>query len=512
MAKQKSAISPTRSENYPEWYQQVLGAADLAENSGVRGCMVIKPWGFALWENIKRELDAELKRTGHKNAYFPLLIPLSYIEKEAEHVEGFAKECAVVTHHRLEPGEDGKLVPAGPLEEPLIVRPTSETIIGESFSRWVESHRDLPLLINQWANVVRWEMRTRMFLRTAEFLWQEGHTVHANAEDAVKETRLIHQLYVQLAQELLAIPVIAGEKTPAERFPGADSTLTIEAMMQDRKALQAGTAHFLGQNFSKSNNIQFTDKDDALKLAWTTSWGVSTRLIGGMIMAHSDDDGFVCPPRVAPAHVVLIPILFRAEAPEQVEAYCEALAADLRKQTYHGRPIEVEIDTRDVSGGEKLWGWVKKGIPLRVEIGPRDIASGSVFVGRRDRTPKEKQSVARDAFINSIAATLDEIQNGLFERALAFQKENTRIVNAKDKFIKFFTPKTKPGAPTPIHGGFAVAHFCGDPDLEEQIKKEHGVTIRCVPAAGQLEGTDEEGKCIFTGKPSKQRVLFAKAY
>ncbi len=512
MAQAKTAITPTREENYPEWYQQVIAAADLAESSGVRGCMVIKPWGLSLWENIKVVLDKRFKETGHKNAYFPLFIPVSYLAKEAEHVEGFAKECAVITHHRLEAGPNGGLVPAGPLEEPLVVRPTSETIIGESFSKWVESHRDLPLLINQWANVVRWEMRTRMFLRTAEFLWQEGHTAHATAEEAMEETRRMHEIYVELAERVLAIPVIAGAKSPAERFPGAEDTFTIEAMMQDRKALQAGTAHFLGQNFAKSSNIRFTDKDDHLKYAWTTSWGVSTRLIGGVIMTHSDDDGFVCPPRIAPAHVVILPILFKAENPDAVLEYCRKLAAELSAQTYAGRPIEVEVDNREASGGDKLWGWIKKGIPLRVEIGPRDIASDTVFVGRRDKPTKEKKSVARAEFVAEISNILADIQTGLFERAKAFRAEHTRVINAKDKFFKFFSATSEPGKPTPIHGGFALAHFCGDPELEEQIKKEHGITVRCIPAPGQLEGTDEEGKCIFTGKPSKQRVLWAKAY
>jgi prolyl-tRNA synthetase len=512
MAKQSNAISPTRSENYPEWYLQVIAAADMAENSGVRGCMVIKPWGLSIWENIRTILDKRLKETGHKNAYFPLFIPVSYLAKEAQHVDGFAKECAVITHHRLEAGPDGTLVPAGPLEEPLVVRPTSETIIGESFSRWVQSHRDLPLLINQWANVVRWEMRTRMFLRTTEFLWQEGHTAHATAEDAMEETRRMHDIYVELAEKVLAMPVIAGEKTATERFPGADATFTIEAMMQDRKALQAGTAHFLGQNFSKSANIRFTDKDDLLKLAWTTSWGVSTRLIGGVIMTHSDDDGLICPPRIAPAHVVLLPILFKAEDPEAIREYCEKLAAELRNTTYAGRSIEVEIDTRDVGGGEKLWSWIKKGVPVRVEVGPRDIASDSVFVGRRDQPHKDKKSLSRKEFVETLPAVLEDIQTQLFARAKAFRDENTRTINAKDKFLKFFNAVTEPGKPTPIHGGFALAHFCGDAALEEEIKKEYGVTIRCIPAPGQLEGSHEPGKCIFTGKPSAQRVLFAKAY
>jgi prolyl-tRNA synthetase len=512
MAEAKTAITPTRAENYPEWYQQVIGAADLAENSGVRGCMVIKPWGLSVWENIKRELDAKLKATGHKNAYFPLFIPVSYLAKEAQHVEGFAKECAVITHHRLEAGPDGTLVPAGKLDEPLVVRPTSETIIGESFSRWVESHRDLPLLINQWANVVRWEMRTRMFLRTTEFLWQEGHTAHATAEDALRETHLIHGIYRELAEQVLAMPVVTGEKTAAERFPGADNTFTIEAMMQDRKALQAGTAHFLGQNFAKSSNIRFTDKDDQLKFAWTTSWGVSTRLVGGIIMTHSDDDGFVCPPRLAPTHVVILPILGKAESPAAILEYCDSLAAELRALTFAGYPVEVEVDTRELSGGEKSWSWIKKGAPVRVEVGPRDMAKNAVFVARRDRPHKDKQGVDRAQFVQTLPALLQEIQDGLLARAKAFRAEHTRSIDSEKDFIDYFTAAAKPGQPTPIHGGFALAHFCGDPALEERIKKEHGVTVRCIPAADQLPNTHEAGKCIFTGAPSAQRLLWAKAY
>src|SRR6476469_9690465 len=339
MAKQPmSAISPTRAENYPEWYQQVVKAADLAENSDVRGCMVIKPWGYALWENIQHVLDGMFKATGHVNAYFPLFIPVSYLEKEAAHVEGFAKECAVVTHHRLE-ARNGKLVPVGELEEPLVVRPTSETIIGASFAKWVQSYRDLPLLINQWANVVRWEMRTRLFLRTAEFLWQEGHTAHATKDQAVEETMKMLGVYAEFAENYMAMPVIQGEKTAGERFPGAVSTFCIEAMMQDGKALQAGTSHFLGQNFSKASGIQFTDEANKLEHAWTTSWGVSTRLVGGMIMSHADDDGMICPPRLAPAHAVILPVAQKAEDRTRVLDYCRALQKELRAQTYAGAPV-----------------------------------------------------------------------------------------------------------------------------------------------------------------------------
>lgn len=512
MAQAKSAITPTRAENYPEWYLQVVAAADLAEASGVRGCMVIKPWGLSIWENIKRELDERFKATGHKNAYFPLFIPVSYLAREAEHVEGFAKECAVVTHHRLEAGPEGGLVPAGPLEEPLVVRPTSETIIGESFSRWVQSHRDLPLLINQWANVVRWEMRTRMFLRTTEFLWQEGHTAHATEQEAVEETLKMHRVYHKVAEEVLGLAVLGGRKTASERFPGAVDTYTIEAMMQDRKALQAGTSHFLGQNFARSNEIRFTDRDDQLKYAWTTSWGVSTRLVGAIIMAHSDDDGFVCPPRLAPVHVAILPVLFNAEQPEQVLAACRELADQLRTCSYAGRPMEVEVDARDVGGGEKNWSWIKKGVPLRIELGPRDIASDSVMLSRRDRSHKEKKSLSRAELLATVADLLTEIQAGLLERTRAFRAEHLRVINDKDKFVRFFTPKVQPQAPTPIHGGFALSHFCGDDEIEERIKKEHGVTIRCILNPGQLDGVDEPGRCIFTGKPSPRRVLWAKAY
>ena len=352
MAKQaQTAISPTRVEDYPEWYQQVVKAADLAETSPVRGCMVIKPWGYAIWENIQRDLDRRFKETGHKNAYFPLFIPMSFLQKEADHVEGFAKECAVVTHSRLEADENGKLQPAGPLEEPLIVRPTSETIIGELFSKWVQSYRDLPLLINQWANVVRWEMRTRLFLRTAEFLWQEGHTVHATAEEAMEETRKMLEVYADFAENFMAMPVLTGEKTEAERFPGADATFAIEAMMQDRKALQAGTSHFLGQNFAKSSNIKYLSAEGKEEFAWTTSWGVSTRLIGGLIMTHSDDDGLALPPRIAPSHVVIIPVTPKEETRQQVLDYCLELKSQLEAQNYLDGRIRVEFDDRDLRGG-----------------------------------------------------------------------------------------------------------------------------------------------------------------
>ncbi|MBP5232510.1 MAG: proline--tRNA ligase, partial [Planctomycetes bacterium] len=357
-----TAITPTRADDYPEWYQQVVKAADLAENSDVRGCMVIKPWGYSLWENMRDGLDRMFRDTGHQNAYFPLFIPLSYLEKEAEHVDGFAKECAVVTQHRLKGDGNGHLVPDGELEEPLIVRPTSETIIGATYAKWVQSYRDLPILCNQWANVVRWEMRTRLFLRTAEFLWQEGHTVHETEREAWEETRRMLDVYKQFAEEYMAMSVITGEKTPGERFPGAVSTLCIEAMMQDRKALQAGTSHFLGQNFARASNIQFQSREGKIETAWTTSWGVSTRLIGGMIMTHADDNGMVMPPRLAPLHVVILPILRNDADAAKVMAYCEETAARLRAQSYAGAPLKVKIDARDLNSGEKGWQWIKKGV------------------------------------------------------------------------------------------------------------------------------------------------------
>ncbi len=508
MSKAKTAITPTREENYAEWYQQVIAGADLAENSPVRGCMIIRPWGFTLWENMQRALDDMFKATGHENAYFPLFIPLSFLQKEAAHVEGFATECAVVTHHRLEADADGKLVPTGELEEPLVVRPTSETIIGDAFSRWVQSYRDLPLLINQWANVVRWEMRTRLFLRTAEFLWQEGHTAHATRDEAVEETMRMLDVYADFAENWMAMPVIKGEKTEAERFPGADRTFCIEAMMHDRKALQSGTSHFLGQNFSRASGIQFLGADGTQQYAWTTSWGVSTRLIGGLIMTHGDDDGFVLPPKLAPQHVVIIPIFRSDDEKGRVLDYCRKLAAELRAQKFNDAPVRVLVDEREERGGEKVWQWVRRGVPLRLEIGPRDIDKDCVFAARRDRAPKDKQSIARGEFVASIAATLQSVQDGLFERAKAYRTEHTRQIDSRDEFYAFFaSPRVAENAPTPIHGGFALTHFSGEVELEKKIKDELSVTVRCIP----LEKS-EPGTCPFTGKPSPQRVVWAKAY
>ncbi len=502
----KSAITPTRNEDYPEWYQQVIKAADLAENSPVRGCMVIKPWGYMLWENIQRVLDGMFKDTGHKNAYFPLFIPKSFLEKEAQHVEGFAKECAVVTHHRLEAGPDGTLIPAGKLEEPLIVRPTSETIIGAMFSKWVQSYRDLPLLINQWANVVRWEMRTRLFLRTAEFLWQEGHTAHATMQEAREETMQMLEVYVKFAEEYMAMPVIKGEKTEGERFPGAVSTYCIEALMQDCKALQAGTSHFLGQNFSKASDIKFLNPAGNEEYAWTTSWGVSTRLIGGLIMTHGDDDGLIVPPRLAPSHIVILPIMHNDGSGDDVIDYCEKLAKQLKDVWYAERKLVVEVDKREGRGGDKVWSWIKKGVPIYLEIGPRDIANDSVFVGRRDKNRKERYVQPKNEFIAQVANVLDDIQKCLFEKAKAFRNENTKRIDSKDDFYTFFTSKNK--EKPEIHGGFAYSHWNGTAEVEKIVKNDLNVTIRCIP----LDTLEEDGKCIITGQPSKRRVLWAKSY
>ncbi len=506
MGKQaKTAITPTREENFSEWYQQVVKASDMAERSPVRGCMVIKPWGYALWENIMAGMDGMFKRTGVKNAYFPLFIPLSFLEKEAEHVEGFAKECAVVTHHRLEKGSEGNLVPSGKLAEPLVVRPTSETIIGHSFSNWVSSYRDLPLLINQWANVVRWEMRTRIFLRTSEFLWQEGHTAHASETEAVERTKMMLDVYADFSEQYLAMPVIKGRKSSSERFPGAVDTLCIEAMMQDRKALQAGTSHFLGQNFSKASGIKFQTAEETEEYAWTTSWGASTRMIGGVIMTHGDDDGVIMPPRVSPAHVVLLPIVRKPEDRSKVMEFTEALSAALRDIRYHENYIGVEIDDRDI-GGARGWDWIKKGIPVRVEIGPRDIAEDSVFMGRRDKAYKEKTSLKRDAFLNSITLILDEIQNNIYNKAMEFRDSNTVEITDKDRFYSYFTPED-PENPE-IHGGFAVSRWCGNEACESSVKEDLSVTIRCLP----FDAVGESGKCICCGSDAANTAIFSKAY
>ncbi|MDZ4182752.1 MAG: proline--tRNA ligase, partial [Candidatus Cloacimonadaceae bacterium] len=480
----------SREENYAEWYQQVIKAADLAENSDVRGCMVIKPWGYAIWENIQRNLDEMFRETGHRNAYFPLFIPKSYFEKEAEHVQGFAKECAVVTHSRLEDDGKGGLKVAGELTEPYIVRPTSETIIGASFAKWVNSYRDLPLLINQWANIVRWELRTRLFLRTAEFLWQEGHTVHESHDDAMEETLKMLGVYADFAQNYLALPVIQGEKTEGEKFPGALNTYCIEAMMQDKKALQSGTSHFLGQNFAKASNIRFQSRGGEYEYAWTTSWGVSTRLIGALIMAHSDDNGLVLPPKIAPSHVAIIPIYRDEEEHALVMATAKQIEASLKHLHFEDVRIYTELDDRDLTSSERNWYWIKKGIPLRIEIGPRDIASGAVMISRRDREPREKESIAIDALAEYIVTSLSDIQANIYAKALKFREENIVAIDDNKVFYRFFTPKN---ANQPeIHGGFARSHWCGNVGCEEKIKDDLKVTVRCIP----FDEAEEAGTCI----------------
>lgn len=503
--KEQTAIVPSREQDYPEWFQQVIKSADMAENSPVRGCMVIKPWGYAIWEHIQRQLDERIKNTGHENAYFPLFIPLSYLEKEASHVKGFAKECAVITHHRLEE-KNGRLVPTGELEEPLIVRPTSETIIGESFSRWVESYRDLPLLINQWANVVRWEMRPRIFLRTTEFLWQEGHTVHSTASEAMEETRRMLEIYRDFVENVLAIPVIVGEKSPGERFPGAVSTFTLEMMMQDRKALQGGTSHYLGQNFAKASNIRFSNKEGQIEYGYTTSWGVTTRLIGGIIMCHGDDDGLRMPPRVAAKQVIIIPVVPKPEMQQEIFAYADKIAESLRSTQYYGRSITVYVDKRDKRGGEKNWEWIKKGVPLRIEVGPRDMESQTVMVARRDKPHKEKLSVEYSSIASQCITLLDEIQKNLFEQAKKLRDDNIRTdIHDFEEMKKYFTPKD-PEKPE-IHGGFILAKWCGDAETEKMLD-DLKVSIRCLP----LQQSGTQGKCILTGKPATLDAIFAKSY
>jgi len=505
MKEPKTAINPKRADDFPEWFQEIVKEADLAENSPVRGCMVIKPWGYSIWEEIRNWLDLRFKETGHQNAYFPLFIPLSFMQKEAKHVKGFAKECAVVTHSRLEE-KDGKLVPASPLEEPLVVRPTSETIIGEAFSRWVQSWRDLPLLINQWANVVRWEMRTRLFLRTSEFLWQEGHTVHATKEDAEKEVFAMLEIYRKLVEEVLAIPAILGEKSPGERFPGAEHTYTFEMMMQDRKALQGGTSHDLGQNFSKAFNIRYSTADGHLEYGYTTSWGVTTRLVGGVIMVHGDDNGLRLPPRIAPYHVVIVPILAKPEKEKEVMLYANLVKEELSKIPYHGRQVVAHIDSRDMRGGDKWWQWVKKGVPLIVEVGPRDLESNGLVYSRRDDPQLEKKKMGSKDFVEHVDTILDEIQKSYFTSAKEFQQKHIATdIHTFDQLKAFFTPKNEEKPET--HGGFVRAKWCGDPETEKLLDPLK-VSIRCIP----FDQTKTEGKCILTGKRATLDVILAKSY
>lgn len=507
--KPQNAITPTRAEDFPEWYQQVIKAADLAENSETRGCMVIKPWGYGIWELIQQQLDRYFKQTGHQNAYFPLLIPLSYLEKEAEHAEGFATECAVVTHHRLEAEKDeetGKtrMVPSGRLTEPYVIRPTSETIIGAAFSRWTQSYRDLPLLINQWANVMRWEMRPRLFLRTAEFLWQEGHTAHETEQEAIEETEQMHRVYTTFLRDHLAIPVIPGEKTEAERFPGAEMTLTVEAMVQDKKAIQAGTSHYLGQNFSKAQNISFVGRDNSPQHAYTTSWGVSTRMIGTLIMAHSDDDGLVLPPRVATQQIVIVPVTPKEDTRDAVIAACEELAADLRKQSYAGEPLRVHVDKRDLNGGTKKWEWVKKGAPIRMEIGPRDLDSGKVCVSRRDRAANEKDFVLKEDAVAAASGILDEIHTNLLQKAINFRNENIHGCESLEEFEKYWNQDSL---------GWLLTPWAGSREQEEELSKKHKITVRCLPLA-DVEGLPKlsSDKCLVSGEATPQVAIWGRSY
>jgi prolyl-tRNA synthetase len=490
MSQQKT----TRAEDYSKWYNDLVYKADLAEHSDVRGCMVIKPYGYAIWENMRDVLDRRFKETGHSNAYFPLFIPKSYLSKEASHVDGFAKECAVVTHYRLKNAEDGSGVivdPDAKLEEELIVRPTSETIIWNSYKNWIQSYRDLPILINQWANVVRWEMRTRLFLRTAEFLWQEGHTAHSTKEEAIKEAETMLDVYAEFAEQYMAMPVIKGRKTASERFAGAEDTLCIEAMMQDGKALQAGTSHFLGQNFAKAFEVKFADKEGKLDYVWATSWGVSTRLMGALIMTHSDDEGLVVPPKLAPLQVVAIPIYRSDEEKAAIVAKFEEWSVLLK-----AKGISFKIDDDDNRRpGWKFAEYEVKGVPVRLALGPRDMANNVVEVARRDT--KEKTLVSMDSIEVFIENLLGEIQNSLFNRALAHREANTRTVETYEEF-KVEIEK----------GGFILAHWDGTAETETKVKEETQATIRCIA----LDQVLEEGKCMVTGNPSTGRVIFAKAY
>jgi prolyl-tRNA synthetase len=486
---------PTREENYSEWYNEIIKRADLAENSPVRGCMVIKPYGFSIWEKMQRALDDMFKETGHSNAYFPLFIPKSFLSKEANHVEGFAKECAVVTHYRLKNAPDGSGVivdPDAKLEEELIVRPTSETVIWSTYKNWIQSYRDLPLLINQWANVVRWEMRTRIFLRTTEFLWQEGHTAHATADEAVAETRQMLEVYARFAEEWMGLPVVKGSKTANERFAGAEDTLCIEALMQDGKALQAGTSHFLGQNFAKAFDVKFQSKQGTLDYVWGTSWGVSTRLMGALIMAHSDDAGLVLPPKLAPIQVVIVPIYRTDEQLAQISVKVKEITTALKKLG-----ISVKFDDSDANKpGWKFAEYELRGVPVRLAMGARDLENGTVEIARRDT--KEKQTMPLEGIVEHIQQLLEDIQANIYNKALAFRTANTHRVDSYEEFKRVLDDK----------GGFILAHWDGTSETEERIKDETKATIRCIP----YDSPHEEGTCILTGKPSTQRVLFARAY
>jgi prolyl-tRNA synthetase len=486
---------PSRSEDYSQWYNELVKRADLAEHSDVRGCMIIKPYGYSIWEKMQQALDKMFKDTGHVNAYFPLFIPKSYLAREASHVEGFAKECAIVTHYRLKNAEDGSGVivdPDAKLEEELIVRPTSETVIWNAYKKWIQSYRDLPILINQWANVVRWEMRTRLFLRTSEFLWQEGHTAHATSKEAVDETLQMLNVYAEFAEHHMAMPVVKGRKTEGEKFPGAIDTYCIEGLMQDGKALQAGTSHFLGQNFAKAFDVQFAGKDGKLEYVWGTSWGVSTRLMGALIMAHSDDDGLVLPPKLAPIQVVIVPIFKSETELAAITEKVNQITAELRKHN-----ITVKFDNRDTQKpGYKFAEWELKGVPVRLAIGPRDLENGTVEVARRDTKAKQVMKIEEVAV--NVLLLLDEIQKNIYQKALKLREEMTTQVDSYDEFKKVLDGKA----------GFVMAHWDGTKETEAAIKDETKATIRCIP----LDSVEESGKCVYSGKPSSRRVLFARAY
>ena len=493
----KNALKVTRKENFANWYQEVIEAAEMAEHSGVRGCMIIRPWGFKIWERIQQYLDQKIRATGHDNCYFPIFIPLELIEKEARHVEGFAKEMAVVTHHRLET-KDGKLVPRAPLESPLVVRPTSEALITSAFRRWIRSYRDLPIKINQWANVVRWEMRPRLFLRTSEFLWQEGHTAHETADEAVEEVQTMVEVYRSLLENFMAIPVFLGVKSESERFPGAVATHTVEAMMQDGRALQAGTSHFLGQNFAKASEILFSDKEGNLQTPYTTSWGVSTRLIGALIMAHADDDGLQLPPYLAPYQVVIVPINWDETKRVEVNATCEKLAKRLSQQNYSGEPVRVFIDSGFDQPVTKRWNWVKKGVPLILEVGPRDMKNDQVTIFSRRNIKAGSQNKSTNEFVDQISKILSAIQNKMFVTAKEYQK--TMMIDNISSFEEM-RAHFKKGT------GFVRAKWCEDVKTEALLK-EFGVTLRCIP----YDQSHTKGTCLITGVPAKTDAIFAKAY
>jgi prolyl-tRNA synthetase len=499
--KAKTGISPTRDADFPQWFQSVVRDAEVAELDHVRGAMVIRPWGFGVWELMQRALDDAIKQTGAVNAYFPLFIPLSYFEEEAKHVEGFAKEMAVVTHHRLEQGEDGKLHPAAELPEPLIVRPTSETIIGRSFAKWINSYRDLPLMVNQWANIVRWELRPRVLLRTTEFLWQEGHTAHATREEAEEETRRMLEVYRRFAEDVLAIPVIPGEKPESERFPGAEATYSIEAMMQDGKALQSGTSHYLGTNFSKAMEMDFTDEDGERKLAYTTSWGVSTRMMGAVVMTHGDDNGLRVPPRVAPRQVQVVPIA--RDDPAAVLSAARELADEIAEQTALGAPLRVEMDERDRKPAEKRWEWIRKGVPIVIELGGRDIEQGVVTMTRRDDPELSRDAIPREGAAEAVAGVLPDIQTAYLQQARdLLESRTTDSIEDVDAFREFFSGEETSS------GGFVIAPWSEDPATEETIG-ELGVSVRCIPFDAKLS---PDARCVISGGPARVMAIFAKAY